>query len=397
MTESSHSIQHIFNLMKNQLLLGLSVLLGIVTPSLPYGINVIIYPGSLKAKESYGFLKDSLVEKLQIEGYMRGQHKAGQNVSSHVEVADFRFWRKYPKNTFLVGHSFGGSKILCDFTLRDTVSRFFGPFVKNGLSNVKGLVLVNSHFNHGRKMPYSKFNMEEIKVPVLSLLAKGDKQLPFPRAIDDLFQKDRLLQKDKHYLVYNGTHDDICFDKHIIEDLSGEMAKFMLAPKKYNTNDIEKNYLWYSKMPAIPLSTDVSKTFNVFDAIYYIALYPAWYALHFLYFLVTKAADGENFQFSFDTASLIKTHNVTSYDIETYMRKVVLNGPVAFSPRDIEFKWINLPSIHPAILWWLFADPKIYKEEATKNTITIELFRLPIKGKVVYYKVPTRRSLLEIA
>jgi hypothetical protein len=99
-------------------------------------------------------------------------------------------------NTIIMGHSFGG---------------FFGLLYcimdqSRNINNVKGCVLLNSHFNERYKMPYIGVKQNKLKIPVLTLLNRDDDKLPLPKALDDYEVSIERKDTRKRYIVNSGTH-----------------------------------------------------------------------------------------------------------------------------------------------------------------------------------------------
>jgi len=99
-------------------------------------------------------------------------------------------------NTILIGHSFGGTMSLI-YAIRDTL--------KNE-NNILSCVIINSHYNLRNKMPYPGISPILIKQPVLTILNRQDKRLPFVKAIDDYNIILASNISDKKFEVNNGTH-----------------------------------------------------------------------------------------------------------------------------------------------------------------------------------------------
>lgn len=99
-------------------------------------------------------------------------------------------------NTIIIGHSFGG---------------FFGLLYcimdqSRNINNVKGCVLLNSHFNERYKMPYIGVKQNKLNIPVLTLLNRDDDKLPLAKALDDYELSIERRDTSKRYIVNNGNH-----------------------------------------------------------------------------------------------------------------------------------------------------------------------------------------------
>jgi len=168
------------------------------------------------------------------------------------------------KNIYFITHSFGGY-----FGL------LYSIFYKK---RVKGIVLLNSHFNQNRDMPYFPIQIKDIDIPVLTILSTNDKMLPFQKAINDLYYNHLIFNsfefqqnktQPKMFLFNDGEHNSCSDDKkysditlkQICEFLSGNWSSNITEPVKI----IDKNIIWKIKN-----TIDYQySSFNIFDYIFY--------------------------------------------------------------------------------------------------------------------------------
>jgi len=101
-----------------------------------------------------------------------------------------------PNNTVLIGHSLGGFFALL-YAIRDKVS---------DTNCIDGCVLINSHFNERRTMPYLGVPLQSVQQPTLVLLDRHDTKLPLEKALDDYSLSVQRKDRTKKFLVDNGTH-----------------------------------------------------------------------------------------------------------------------------------------------------------------------------------------------
>lgn len=101
-----------------------------------------------------------------------------------------------PKNTVLIGHSFGGSICLWLALFDKATNR----------NNVNACILINSHFNQRRVMPYPPININKLDIPVLVMLNEHDNKLPLFKALDDkLYVKEQNIT-NVQFVIDSGTH-----------------------------------------------------------------------------------------------------------------------------------------------------------------------------------------------
>ena len=120
-------------------------------------------------------------------------------------------------NTIIIGHSLGG---------------FFGLLYcimdqSRNINNVKGCVLLNSHFNERYKMPYLGVKQNKLKMPVLTLLNRDDDKLPLVKALDDYELSIKRKDNNKRYIVNNGNHTSSFTREMEIESVCGQIRNFV--------------------------------------------------------------------------------------------------------------------------------------------------------------------------
>lgn len=120
-------------------------------------------------------------------------------------------------NTIIMGHSLGG---------------FFGLLYcimdqSRNINNVKGCILLNSHFNERYKMPYLGVKQNKLKIPVLTLLNRDDDKLPLAKALDDYELSIARKDTSKRYIVNSGNHTSSFTSGVEIELLCWQIKNFI--------------------------------------------------------------------------------------------------------------------------------------------------------------------------
>jgi len=324
------------------------------------GYNIILYPGSHIKKERYNKLQTNLENRFE-----------NKHVLSFQEYNPFY---KYENDTILIGHSFGATFCLID------AMRY--P------DQIKAVILLNGHFNSRNKMLYPGINQRNVKQPVLTILGTDDTQLPFWKAIDDMYYKHTMGIHNKFYLVNEGFEHFTGLNDNFSDVLANQIDQFVNNITYYNTD--ERKYLWFNHKIEFPLTVDLSRSVNVIDALFLITGCPFWNLAHFLYFLSSKPRSMWNYQFSSDYDYLLKTaDNITSNHVIQF-----LNTRIFSNMKDIEWEKTVLPTIHPSILIWLIKTP--YLKKGLNGKIKGELIVLPINENITYYKYPNRFAYLKI-
>lgn len=162
-----------------------------------YGSAVRLFSSSLKNKINIEFFHGS---KIHSSFYSSFLNKFQNSPEIDVSTPNYITWPFFPKNTVLIGHSFGGSICLWYCIMEKIL----------GVSNIKACILINSHFNQREVMPYPKIDILSVPVPVLTILTDQDDKLPLYKAIDDeLFVKENNIS-NKKFIVITGNHTS-CF------------------------------------------------------------------------------------------------------------------------------------------------------------------------------------------
>lgn len=159
------------------------------------------------------FCRGSFIDKSTYSQFLKQLQK--RLPGSTIEYQDYIDWKEFPKDTILIGHSFGGFVSLLH--------------AMNNPENVKACVLVNSHFNHNFQMPYLCMSMHKIKQPVLCIFTDYDEQLPCKKVFQDwdVALKERMV--NKQFEMYEGTHFSIFTDMKSTQLIGDRIMKFIEA------------------------------------------------------------------------------------------------------------------------------------------------------------------------
>lgn len=327
-----------------------------------YAWNILLYPGSQINHQKYSLLCREL------------SHQLGDD--HNVSVVNYNPFKKHHRNndTILIGHSLGGTFALLD--------------AKKDVENVKGVVLLYSHFNQRGKMPYFGIPMEDIPQPTLTILGTNDSYLPFAKSVDDLFYKTKRMHTNKHFIINKNYGHYTGLDDSKTNILARQISGFIQNMSCYDSINYEKEYTWYVDNILFPSAIDVSKSMNVIDALLEITDFPAWNCFHFMYFLTCKPI-WYNYQFSSEKNYLLKTVNTPISTVLYFLNKELFTN---IPEGHIVWKETILPTNHLSIFVWLTRQPKFIKD--VNGKWKGEIIKLPINDSVVYYKIPSRlRSL----
>lgn len=139
-------------------------------------------------------------------------------------------WPFFPKNTILIGHSFGGTICLLYCMIEKLM----------GTSNIKACILINSHFNQREVMPYPKIDISSIPVPVLTILTDNDEKLPIFKAIDDAIYVKQNNIANKEFVAITGNHTSCFTESHEMDLTIYHIKNFLFDLNQYKDKNIEK-------------------------------------------------------------------------------------------------------------------------------------------------------------
>lgn len=322
---------------------------------LTIAFQIFFYPGS--------YVKHSNYQPLL--------HQIQRNLHQNVSLVDRSLCRPniITNDSVLIGHSFGGY-----FALRDMMKH---P------EHVKGAVLLNSHFNSRHKAFYPGISQSEVG-KVLVILGDKDKRLPLGVAIDDLFEKIQKRLYDKHYIINQGfdhfsgitgnsTHETLLLADQISEFVRG------IEQKDFSETVLRSNDSLYDPHISgiVPSAMIMSRSLGLMDALWSFVLPPKiWESLHWWLFLLAKPDDYFNYLFETDEYIYLKTRNISSKILERYLQSL-----------GASVRHIRLPSVHAAVIAWLFL-PLIISKDATTGEIICPLLEYPINNITTYFRFP---------
>lgn len=327
---------------------------------LSYAFQLVIYKGSGVSTNNYLPLIQTLsqintnITKISIQPYSL-------------------FQRNYfTEDTFLLGHSFGGY-----FALKDAQ--------QDSTKKVKGVILLNSHFNSRGKGLYPKIYQNSISVPVLTLLGENDRRLPLGWGLDDLWESLEKNLSQRYYRVYPEHGHFSGLEKRKTMDtvkIACDISKFIQGNQ--NTHPLTLKKYGYKSMNHFKKAYDLSKPLNIIDYLYSLFL-PTffWNWLHFLHFLASKPQSSFYPHYSFQTNILLKTKNSTIDEIISQYESLFYRDDM-----ELSFKTISLPPNLIGLYTWLLS-PLFTKP----NFVPILEWKLP--NNVTYYKFPSPSKIIK--
>lgn len=328
---------------------------------LPLLFQCLFYTGSWVKEEKY---KDLLTR-----------------INEHPQVEDVQIHKPFqtpPNNTILIGHSLGGY-----FALRDA---------QRHPDRVKGVVLVNSHFNSRGVMPYPSIKTYSVEVPVLTILAGQDERLPIRKAIDDAWECAQENEMDKYFVVNRDLkHFTGVTNRKNQEKIVNPIVGFIDALDTRNFSSLRKMETYKRRFkPELyylsPNALIASQSANVVDAILRV-LGPRtlWQFFHFLWFLTSKP-NGMGILFVDDNHIYLKGKKKDKKYYRQLLHEWTREVPTQIRDR-------KLPKIHPSILFWLLCP---LNPQRQGNTIIAPRLLLEVGNETVYYKVPNPRKFFSI-
>ena len=333
--------------------------------------KLVFYPGSQIRNSKYLPLLQIIKTKTNITEVSFGRY---------LPLTD------YKNDTIIIGHSFGG---------------YFGLLncMKN-VNNVKGCILINSHFNQRYKMPYFSIPIKKVEQPVLTILSEFDSILPLENAIDDFFITSEENLDNKFFKLINSTHTSHFHNYENLEELSTQISNFIL---NIDSNDftnfykekknLESKFLWKFQRDFTKNTRECSISFNLMDALLEISNFPLWHELHFLYFLFSKPY-GTNFMYSTEKSVLYKTKNINETKLKQFLEKRTLkyfktnNVTWKLKKNPIDNNILNLALLPYQLLYWLLCTPKV--KVVNNTTLEAEVFVVKIFDDIIYYKFPSK-------
>lgn len=337
-----------------------------------FAFQLLFYTGSLVTQDKY----TPFIETLRkTTGYNVTFAKPAWN------IFDTNILEKSEEEFVVIGHSFGGYRASCD-ALRYP-------------KRVKGVVLLQSHFNSDGSMPYPRIDAFKLTQPSLTILGNDDRRLPIHRALYDLYKKvkERYINHffivNKHFDHFAGVANNNYTQQSLLSNqinvfLKGvESGNFSI--NRFESAELEKRFTPRTQDLTVN-ALDHSQSFGVIDAILKISM-PRflWQFWHWLIFLDVKPDDYVNHMF-------IDKHHI--YIKAKYFNFTRLPFILQSWANDTTIKVypITLSSIHPNILVWLgsFLQPIMWK-----GSLVVPFLHLPINNETAYVKLPSPNKIYD--
>lgn len=191
-----------------------------------YTFGVRLFSSSLKNKINLEFFHGSNIDS---SFYLPFLNKLQDSCEMDVSTPNYITWPFFPKNTILIGHSFGGSICLLYYMFEKLM----------GTSNIKACILINSHFNQREVMPYPKIDILSVHVPVLTILTDNDEKLPLSKALDDSIYVKESNIYNKKFIVITGNHTS-CFTELYNNVTIDHIKNFLFDVNQYKDKLIER-------------------------------------------------------------------------------------------------------------------------------------------------------------
>jgi hypothetical protein len=306
-------------------------------------------------------------------------HSIEKNTNKTCIIKPYSFFgrNKFTNDSIIIGHSFGGY-----FSLLDSLAE------KKDANKIKGIILLNSHFNSLGKAWYPRIKQKDIEIPVLTILGAKDNRLPLKISLWDYYEKNQEHFFDKFYIIDKEREHFTGLENNVTES---EKLGFIIS--NFITNVQESNFtqtmkhaketdkVWkYNFFNILDSTLNFSWSMNIYDGIAKIVMDPRqWYFIHFCLFLLFQPTNESNAQFHDDNSIYFKTRNVCPEQmISEYEKQLSFN----MTPQKI-----NLPTIHPSIPVWLSWIPKVTND-------SYQVVILPINNNTIYYKFPNPYRIL---
>jgi hypothetical protein len=329
----------------------------------------------LRSAFQFILLKGSFINDHLYQSYIK---QTSQLIQHPITIQESNLFQrnKYDNDTILIGHSFGGYLALLDYL--------------HNRDKIKGIILINSHFNYPKKAIYPSINPLKITIPVLTILGGQDDKLPLDISYWETQKKVELDLKDKYYYIYPSMdHLNGFLDNNYTKYNSMLSSIFINNIIEQNMTQIQticqfyqKKYQW-EPCSFINDKINFSNSFHFIDLLFKIIWGDnLWNQIHFLLFLYFKPID-TNGIFISDNSIFIKSKDLDIYQlIENYksLHPILSN----YQP-----KIIKLPSFYPySMTKWLHSTPSILQNQ------TFEVFQIPFWKEINYYKFPNPNLII---
>ena len=275
------------------------------------------------------------------------------------------------EKVYLVGHSLGGFRAALD--------------AMKYPDRVAGLIMINANLNERWKMPYPGIPLARVTVPTLTILAGRDERLPVQRALDDLFVGIDGRHRNHHFWVnrdlghFSGVADGdpeaaAMITGPIRAFVEGTAAKNMTALRQM-TAPLEERFTTHVECLSVTAPIMTSRPCGVVDAILELVMPRClWEHMHWWYFLQSTPDAHTSYMFEDD-------HHVMWKGKPGDFERVQPLFATWARRRGATVRRIDLPSVHPSILPYLFLPLFPGKD-------TLPVLTLRVNDNTTYYKIP---------
>lgn len=332
--------------------------------------QVLLYRGSHVAEKLY----EPLVSGL-------GTHFP--NVS--IAFQDYSFFRRshFSEDTVLLGHSFGGYFAVLDALVDQ----------KKTKSHVKGIVLLNSHFNSQHQVWYPSLKQEDVNIPVFTIAGGNDTRLPLAHVLPDLWDKQQKYLYNKSYKIYpDETHFSTLNSTLVLDDIQ-TFIRSVWSTTPFTTESFEKHYLWKEPSTFLPTPVDYTKSLGVIDALMSMFLKRVfWEWVHHILFMMEKPNVYKNIIFTeYGLHVLVKAMNIEQDQILNICRETLPSS----IRHDVVFDVVSLPKNLLGLYVWLLW-PLVFHMSWEKDgkTLKCPVLMLPLDDYKCYYKFLHPRPIM---
>jgi hypothetical protein len=280
-------------------------------------------------------------------------------------------------------------------------------------------VFINGNFNQRQKMPYTGIRLLSVQQPILMLLNSRDERLPVAKALDDLYVRCDERITNKFFMVNPGTHFSSFTQPDEIETVSNQICDFIESIDRRNFTNMNKHtenlalsHRWFmhdrrfsSNLQWIP-NWIIPYVWLGFQRVHqhYVRAINTVYFEKYCDFLRSTPTN-RNYMYSTDKCVLYKTNRVKNieHSLREYFNISIHWNIIHLVSRNHSVTNIQILG---GLVKWLYTDiPKVHVDKGhtldpdihnlDQPRIVCDLFVLPIKDQVVYYKFPSKTSILQ--
>lgn len=344
--------------------------------SIPFAFQLLFYTGSNIKKEFYKPLVKELVAELPIDNI---QYK-----SFPCEKPTFL------NDTVIISHSFGGYLALKDYIQNST--------------NIKGLILVNSHTNNGKSMPYPSIPNSDIQVPYLVINGEKDGRLSKYAVLEDYWDlmEDNNVAFCNYILKPEWGHFD-AFEPEHVHELSNIIKSFLSSKiiktetkkeMKINHESLSREMFTkygYNKQNIMRNCYSYDSSIGFFD--YLLKLNVPEFHYKWIHFVLFLSSSPKSFNVLYTDAKkniLFKSKHVSQQEFENgyknHFESKEISESIVFFPK-------KLPTNLYGLYTWLLCSPTIRHVD---GKINVSYFYLPLPDDRVYYKIKNSKKVVKL-